>query len=99
MGKKVTFTSTRANPETPWYYETEDALTNQGWNDRLQFMIDNPEIESAVTSTDTTLTSIVTFVNDNDYNNFSVLTQNIMEGVKAYCDQNNITYNVVIEDI
>lgn len=99
MGKKVTYTSTRASTSTPWYYQTESAMTNQSWNDRIQFMIDNPEIESSVTSTDTALTSIVTFANDNDYNNFVVLTQGVMNDVIAYCNANGITYEVVIEDI
>ncbi len=99
MGKKVTFTSTRANPETPWYYETAAASNNQSWNNRLQFMLDNNDIDSSVTSTDTTLTSVVTFTNENDYNDFSSLTQTVMNDVIAYCNQNNITYNVVIEDV
>ena len=99
MGKKVIYTSTRADSNTPWYYETSLAENNQAWNDRIQFMIDNPEITSSVSSTDTTLTSVVTFVNESDYNNFAVLTQGTMNDVIAYCDDNGITYDVVVEDI
>lgn len=99
MGKKVTYTSTRADANTPWYYQTSLAASNADWNNRLQFMIDNPDISSSVSSTDTTLTSIVTFINDNDYNNFAVLTQSTMDDVIAYCDQNGITYTVVVEEI
>lgn len=99
MGKKVTYTSTRPDANTPWYYETPLATNNTAWNNRLQFMIDNPEINSSVSSTATTLTSVVTFTNDSDYNNFAVLTQETMGDVIAYCEDNGITYDVVVEDI
>jgi len=99
MGKKVTYTATRQDADTPWYYQTPLAANNTAWNNRLQFIIDNADINSSATSTDTSLTSIVTFVNDADYDNFAILTQDTMNDVIAYCNANGITYNVVVEDI
>ena len=99
MGKRVTYTSTRADSNTQWYFETSAAANNQAWNDRLQFIISNPGVTSSVSKTDTTLTSIVTFPDETTYTEFANLTQSVMSDVIAYCNQHNITYNVVTEDV
>lgn len=99
MGKRITYVATRANPATNWYHQTAESTTNASWNQRLFFMVQNQEVSTEVTETETTLTSVVTFTDDSKFAEFTELTEEIQSDLIAYCNANGITYSVVTEDI
>ncbi len=99
MAKRITLTSTKTNPYTPWYWQTTDAANNQAWQQREQFMVDHPEITNMAYATDTTMVVEIQIPDDSVYEEFVTITENIAPGVMAYCDANGITYSVVTEDV
>ena len=99
MAKRITYVATRADPATNWYHQTAESSSNSSWNQRLYYMAENHAISTNVTETATTLTSVVTIQDNSVYDDFISLTQEVQPQVAAYCVSNNITYNVVVEDI
>lgn len=99
MGKKITYVATRADPTTEWYHQTPAASADFDWVKRMHFMKLENGITTEVTTTSTTLTSIVTIQDNSVYDDFISLTQEVQPQVAEYCTTNNITYNVVVEDI
>lgn len=99
MAKRVTLTSTKTDPNTPWYFQTVDAENNPAWQQREQFFNDHPGITYTPTVTPTSLTVVIEIEDEAVYDEFIQITENIAPGVLAYCDANGISYNVVTEDI
>jgi hypothetical protein len=99
MAKRITLTSSKTNPFTPWYWQTTDAANNEAWQQREQFMVEHPEITYTPFATDTTMVVEIEIADETVYQEFVAITENIAPGVLAYCDANGITYSVVTEDV
>lgn len=99
MGKKITVTSTRTDPNTKWYWQSDDAANNPAWQQREQFLEQHPNIFFHPTMTENTLTVVIEIHDEEVYNQFIASSESVTPGVLAYCDANGISYNAVTEDI
>ena len=95
--KRVTITYTRQTAETPWYWQAVpatldpvdnflDASDNQ--MDQYSYVHENQNIVT------------LTFHNEQVYEQFlAMINAEIQTDYKQYCDDNNITIDVVTEDV
>lgn len=98
MAKRITYTITRDDPNTPWYHETEEK--GDSWQTRINFMYNHSDvITTYFTETDTTFTSVVEISDDTVYEEFVSLTSDVVPKISQYVDENPITYTITTEDI
>ena len=95
--KRVTITYTRQTGETPWYWQVAPATL-----DTMDSFLDSNgsqmETYSYVHENQNVVT--LTFHNEQIYEQFIVMMDaEIKTDYIQYCDDNNITINVVTEDV
>jgi hypothetical protein len=96
--KRVTITYTRQNEVTPWYWQTAPASAFSAMDTFLNENADRME-ESGYTIGNQNFV-ILTFNDEEIYEEFQTLIVNDMKNdYVQYCQDNNITIDVVTEDI
>jgi len=96
--KRVTITYTRQSADTPWYWQ----VTSRDTLSPMHNFVDENSSRMETYAYNTGDTMIVTFIfNDEQIEEeFQTLIINDIESdYKQYCDDNNITIDVVTEDI
>jgi len=96
--KRVTITYTRQSLDTPWYWQ----VTPPSVLSPMDNFIDENSSRVETYAYDTGNTNIVTFIFKDEQieEEFQTLIINdIKSDYKQYCDDNNITIDVVTEDI
>lgn len=101
MAKKVTFTYTREDLDTPWFWQV---LTEAGSSSAdKNFITENSDkIEQNGYFAAQGYKNIVTFTftDQQIYEEWAALVQaNVAPGYTEYCENNNITIEFVTEDI
>ena len=96
--KRVTITYTRQNEETPWYWQIAPSSAFSSMDTFLNENADRME-ESGHTIGNQNVV-ILTFNDAQIYEEFQTLIVNDMKNdYLQYCQDNNITINVVTEDV
>jgi hypothetical protein len=100
MAKRVTITYTRQDLDTPWVWQTPSRLVE---NTMDQYILDNQDkIQQFGSIEGQGLKNIitVTFTDDEIYQEWAAAVQtNVASATTQYCEENNITIDVVTEDI
>ena len=102
MGKRLTITTTRQDPSTPWFMENAlPASVEQAVTSELAFLTEHLDtITFDQTSTDTTLTVTFDFSDNAIFDQYATLIANNLETpYKDYCAANNMTITKDITDI
>ena len=96
--KKVTFTFTRQTAETPWYWQIAPSNTLDAVQDFVEVNNSGVETHAYVIENDCIVT--FTFNNEQLIEEFlTVIDDEIKTDYLQYCEDNNITFTVVTEDI
>jgi len=98
MAKKVTITNTRPSSAIPWFYEV---ASGSEWESQEQFVLVNSEkVTYHADTVGNVQTVVLTFSDDAVFADYK---RTLQLGIKSeyvqYCEDNNITINVVMEDI
>jgi hypothetical protein len=100
MSKKVTITYTRENLNTPWFWQ---ALSESRSTADRDFIVEHSDrIQQAAHVAGQGLKNIITFTFSDDeiHQEWVTMVQsNVSSTVTEYCESNNITIDVVTEDI
>ena len=102
MGKRVTITTTRQDPSTPWFMETSHGgAVNQAVTDEQAYLIANYEnVSFNIETTSTTHTLTLEFALDSVYDGYAALiSDNLASPYMDYCAANNMTVTKDITDI
>jgi hypothetical protein len=95
--KRVTFTYTRQTAETPWYWQVVPATL-----DPVDNFIDSKVSQLVTDSYSINNQNIVTFTfnDEQTYQEFiAMINADVKTDYVQYCNDNNITIDVVVEDI
>jgi hypothetical protein len=96
--KHVTITYTRQTAETPWYWQVTPVSVLSPMHTFIEGNHSQMETYAYVSGNQNIVT--FTFNNEEIYEEFKSLIQNdIRSDYKQYCDDNNITIDVVTEDV
>ena len=95
--KRVTITYTRQSLDTPWYWQVAPSVVSPIDN----FILENSSrMETHAYNTGDTNIVIYIFNDEQIEEEFrSLIINDIKSDYKQYCDDNNITIDVVTEDI
>lgn len=100
MSKRVTITYTRQDLDTLWFWQ---ALSESRSTEERDLITENSDrIQRDATITGQGLKNIITFTFSDDeiYQEWATMVQtNVASTATQYCDDNNITIDVVTEDI
>lgn len=92
---RVTFTFTRQTAETPWFWE----IHNSALSPLQNFAAANNLVETIIIDGNQQISTWV-FDNEQLYEDFGTLINNDIESdYVQYCNNNDITINVVTEDV
>ena len=95
--KRVTITYTRQSLDTPWYWQVAPSKVSPIDNFILE---NNSRIETHAYNTGDKFIVIYIFNDEQIEEEFrSLIIDDIKGGYKQYCDDNNITIDVVTDDI
>ena len=98
--KKVTFTYTRENLNTPWYWQVPAGLGSTAFKDYLTQNSDKIQQFGSIEEDGFKNIVNLTFSDDQSYQDFAaMINSDITPGYAEYCESNNITVEVVTEDI
>jgi hypothetical protein len=95
--KRVTITYTRQNEETPWYWQ----IAPEELDSTNNFLsVNNDKVENYTIVTGNKHIVSFNFNNQQIFDEFVTLIEtDVKTGYKQYCDDNNITIDVVTEDV
>jgi hypothetical protein len=101
MTKKVTFTYTREDLDTPWYWQVLSASgTSSADNNFIVQNSDKINQNAIVAAQGYKNIVTLTFADDQIHDEWRALVQtNVASGYIEYCNENNITIEHAIEDI
>jgi len=96
--KRVTITYTRQTAETPWYWQVTPPSVLSPMDD---FIDENSSrMDTYAYTAGNNCIVVFTFNDEQIYQDFQTLIINdIKSDYKQYCDDNNITIDVVTEDV
>jgi hypothetical protein len=98
--KKVTFTYTRENLETPWYWQTPAGQQASGMSQFMQENQDKIQQVGFIDGQGLKNIIVITFSDEQIYQDFTAMIQsNVTSDYAQYCETNNITIENLVEDV